>query len=76
MVDQLNRKLLSVVFRYPTKVFLVPNIVYRLWLNIQIKIKLGELPNYRLATGIVLTFLVNNKLDKSELGPALEWEQK
>lgn len=36
----------------------------------------GEPPNYRLATGIILTFLVNNSVDKSELEPALEWEQK
>ncbi|XP_037025848.1 NPC intracellular cholesterol transporter 1 homolog 1b [Bradysia coprophila] len=36
----------------------------------------GELPNYRLATGVILTFLVNNKIDKSELAPALEWERK
>jgi Niemann-Pick C1 protein len=33
-------------------------------------------PNYRLATGIILTYLVTNKLNKDELGPALEWEKR
>jgi Niemann-Pick C1 protein len=32
--------------------------------------------DYKLATGIVITYLVNNKLNKSELGPAMEWEKK
>lgn len=35
----------------------------------------GENHDYRLATGIVLTFLLNNKANKSELGPAMEWEK-
>lgn len=35
----------------------------------------GENQDFKLATGIVLTFLLNNKADKSELGPAMEWEK-
>lgn len=35
----------------------------------------GETQDFKLATGIVLTFLLNNKADKSELGPAMEWEK-
>ena len=35
----------------------------------------GQNYDYRLATGVVLTFLINNKADKSELGPAKEWEK-
>jgi len=31
---------------------------------------------YLNATALVLTFLVNNKQDKSELGPAKDWEEK
>nr|XP_040228141.2 NPC intracellular cholesterol transporter 1 homolog 1b [Anopheles coluzzii] len=36
----------------------------------------GANPDFRLATGVVLTFLVENKANKDELGPALEWEQR
>uniref|UniRef100_A0A182QGM2 SSD domain-containing protein n=1 Tax=Anopheles farauti TaxID=69004 RepID=A0A182QGM2_9DIPT len=36
----------------------------------------GTSPDFRLATAIILTFLVENKADKDELGPALEWEQR
>lgn len=28
------------------------------------------------ATGIILTFLLNNHLNKTELEPAMEWEEK
>lgn len=77
MVAQLNRKLRSVDIRNPKKV--LPNwligtslLEYSYWNN-EIP---GETPDYRLATGVILTFLVNNKLDKSELEPALEWERK
>lgn len=35
----------------------------------------GESQDFKLATGVVLTFLLNNKADKSELGPAMEWEK-
>lgn len=35
----------------------------------------GQNYDYRLATGVVLTFLINNKADKSELGPAKDWEK-
>jgi Niemann-Pick C1 protein len=35
----------------------------------------GENHDYKLATGIVLTFLLNNKANKSELGPSKEWEK-
>lgn len=31
---------------------------------------------YLNATALVLTFLVNNKQDKSQLGPAYDWEEK
>ena len=37
--------------------------------------KSGENQDYKLATGIVLTFLLNNNANKSELGPAMEWEK-
>lgn len=30
---------------------------------------------YSKADTLVLTFLINNKKDKSELGPALDWEK-
>uniref|UniRef100_A0A182PQ62 SSD domain-containing protein n=1 Tax=Anopheles epiroticus TaxID=199890 RepID=A0A182PQ62_9DIPT len=36
----------------------------------------GSNPDFRLATGVVLTFLVENKAKKDELGPALEWEKR
>lgn len=35
----------------------------------------GDNQDYKLATGLVVTFLLNNKANKSELGPALEWEK-
>lgn len=35
----------------------------------------GQTYDYKLATGIALTFLLNNKADKSELGPSKEWEK-
>lgn len=35
----------------------------------------GQPQDFKLATGIVLTFLLNNKANKSELGPAMEWEK-
>lgn len=35
----------------------------------------GQNQDYKLATGIVLTFLLNNNANKSELGPSLEWEK-
>lgn len=35
----------------------------------------GQNQDFKLATGIVLTFLLNNKANKSELGPATEWEK-
>ncbi|KAL0279766.1 UNVERIFIED_CONTAM: hypothetical protein PYX00_001253 [Menopon gallinae] len=31
---------------------------------------------YETATGIILTFLINNHADKGKLGPALEWEER
>lgn len=33
-------------------------------------------PDYKLATGITLTFLVNNQQNKSLLGPAMKWEKR
>ncbi|XP_055525163.1 NPC intracellular cholesterol transporter 1 homolog 1b [Wyeomyia smithii] len=36
----------------------------------------GSSPDFRLATGLVLTFLIQNKADKEELGPMMEWEKK
>lgn len=37
----------------------------------------GEsLSDYRTAKALILTFLVNNKDDKSELGPAMKWEKR
>lgn len=36
---------------------------------------LGENPDYKLATGVVVTFLLNNNANKSELGPAMAWEK-
>lgn len=35
----------------------------------------SEKPSYEKATAIIMTFLVNNKHNKSELLPALEWER-
>ena len=35
----------------------------------------SEKPNYEKATAVIMTFLVNNKHNKSELIPALEWER-
>jgi len=40
------------------------------------KPEVGVSEDYKLATGIVITFLVNNKQDKSLLGPAMDWELK
>ncbi|XP_053681579.1 NPC intracellular cholesterol transporter 1 homolog 1b [Sabethes cyaneus] len=37
---------------------------------------LGESPDFRLATGLVLTFLIRNRADKDELEPMMEWERK
>ena len=31
--------------------------------------------DYKLASGVILTFLLNNKANKSELGPSMEWEK-
>ncbi|XP_058443946.1 NPC intracellular cholesterol transporter 1 homolog 1b [Malaya genurostris] len=36
----------------------------------------GGSPNFRLATGLVMTFLIKNKADKDKLGPMMEWEKK
>lgn len=33
-------------------------------------------PDYKMATGVILTFLVNNNVNKTLLEPALEWEKK
>lgn len=35
----------------------------------------GQNYDYKQATGVVLTFLLNNKVSKSELIPAMEWEK-
>ncbi len=37
---------------------------------------LAKMPHYENATSIILTFLVNNHYNKSELTPALDWESK
>lgn len=37
---------------------------------------LAKMPHYENATSIILTFLVNNHYNKSELVPALAWEEK
>ncbi|KFB38094.1 AGAP000579-PA-like protein [Anopheles sinensis] len=36
----------------------------------------GENPDFRLASAVILTFLVENKANKDDLGPALEWEKR
>lgn len=36
----------------------------------------GLSAEYNLATGIVISFMVRNHMDKADLGPAMEWEQK
>ncbi|XP_067002483.2 NPC intracellular cholesterol transporter 1 [Anabrus simplex] len=36
----------------------------------------SEQPAYEKATAVILTFLVNNHLNKTELKPALEWEKR
>lgn len=36
----------------------------------------GANPEYILATGLAVTFMVTNKQNKDELGPAMEWEKK
>ncbi|XP_058063255.1 NPC intracellular cholesterol transporter 1 homolog 1b [Anopheles bellator] len=36
----------------------------------------GESPDFRLATAVVLTFLIENDVDRDKLGPAEEWEQR
>uniref|UniRef100_A0A182JGB1 Uncharacterized protein n=1 Tax=Anopheles atroparvus TaxID=41427 RepID=A0A182JGB1_ANOAO len=36
----------------------------------------GANPDFRLASAVILTFLVENKVNKDELGPALEWEKR
>ncbi|KAI5637788.1 sterol-sensing domain of SREBP cleavage-activation domain-containing protein [Phthorimaea operculella] len=38
--------------------------------------QLGKNTKYYEANALILTFLVNNKYDKKQLEPALEWEQK
>lgn len=40
------------------------------------KPKSGEHPDYKLATGLILTFLIDNHVDKKRLEPAIEWELK
>ena len=40
------------------------------------KPKHGQSMDYKMATGMVLTFLVKNRADKSLLGPAVAWEKK
>ncbi|XP_053678098.1 NPC intracellular cholesterol transporter 1 homolog 1b [Anopheles nili] len=35
----------------------------------------GANPDFRLASAVILTFLVENKANKDELGPALAWEK-
>lgn len=50
--------------------------LYRIIKNCLILNFIDESANYRLSTGIILTFLVNNKQDKALLPPALEWELK
>lgn len=37
---------------------------------------LAKTPHYENATSVILTFLVNNHYNKSELTPALEWESR
>lgn len=36
----------------------------------------GQNYDYKLATGVVLTFMVKNIADKSQLGPAMKWEKR
>ncbi|KXJ81281.1 hypothetical protein RP20_CCG020355 [Aedes albopictus] len=36
----------------------------------------GESPDFRLATGVIITILIKNKANKDELGPMMEWEKK
>lgn len=36
----------------------------------------GERPDFKLATGLILTFLINNEENKTMLEPALDWELK
>lgn len=72
MEDRLNQILLLVDFQYLKVVFLFCTTSRKVGNNLF----LDEPPNYRLATGIVLTFLVNNNVDKAELEPAMEWEKK
>uniref|UniRef100_A0A182NDR6 SSD domain-containing protein n=1 Tax=Anopheles dirus TaxID=7168 RepID=A0A182NDR6_9DIPT len=36
----------------------------------------GTSPDFRLATAVILTFLVENQANKDDLGPALEWERR
>ncbi|XP_035780137.1 NPC intracellular cholesterol transporter 1 homolog 1b-like [Anopheles albimanus] len=36
----------------------------------------GGTPDFRLATAVILTFLVENKANKDELGPAERWERR
>lgn len=33
-------------------------------------------PDYKLATGIIITILINNNQDKNKIKAALEWELK
>lgn len=40
------------------------------------KAKPGQKPEYRLATGVVLTFLINNYQKPEAIEPAMEWELK
>lgn len=37
---------------------------------------LDKLADYRMARGVVLTFLLNNYVDPDQLQPALEWESR
>lgn len=41
-----------------------------------VKPEQGNLYDFKTATGLVLTFLINNKNNKSELGPEMKWEKR
>lgn len=75
MVVQLNQESLLVDFQNLYQVFIYVYLycIYTLPCYFFV---LGESANFRLSTGIILTFLVNNKQDKALLTPALEWELK
>lgn len=36
----------------------------------------GKSINYKMSSGLTLTYLINNSKNKTALGPALEWELK